>query len=258
MIAKGSGAVDTRCHMVSVRFLALFLFVTEFASGIGAPLGMTVDAPFHRSHIGYSRHDIQLCDVSVAGIALQPHSQMRSMTPVDFSRKRVDSDPGNGLAGPGELREILYSGAILRNTDVTSHASGSRRKCHTIARLWIWMAILAFQTQRQMRFVTVRDRLRRSGRGGHRLLRDQSATENRQRSKDMKNHRSRNSGRSVISASLHLDALSTTPAQLILLAYARWCQAQVIDSSAQSFVCLVLILANYRNLTIKPGEASPL
>jgi hypothetical protein len=73
----------------------------------------------------------------------------------------INAHPGNLLIGCRVLWDLLYGLFVFTDGDVALHALGRVRKSHELARLGISVTLLAFQTERQMLLVTVRDGLLR-------------------------------------------------------------------------------------------------
>ena|ERR1700716_588393 len=85
--------------------------------------------------------------------------KMSAMSPIYSRDHLVNTHPGNLLVGCGVLSDFLYGGLVRRDRDMALHALSSVGKSHQLARFRIGVALSAFQTESQVLFVTIGDRL---------------------------------------------------------------------------------------------------
>ena len=131
------------------------------AARAGIILAMAVNATGHGRDIRYPCHDLHLVNLAVTHLAAHLGFQMRTMIPINPAGDDIDANPGNGLVRLCKLGELLDSGLLFRDGDMTRHAFCRRRKRHAIARLGIGVALLTFQSEGQVFLVTVRNGLNR-------------------------------------------------------------------------------------------------
>src|ERR1700722_6529481 len=88
---------------------------------------------------------------------------MSAMGPIYSRDHFVNPYPRNSLVGCAVLSNLLYGGLFLRDSDVALHALCGVRKSHQLPGLGIGVTLLAFQTESEMLFVAIRNRLLRRG-----------------------------------------------------------------------------------------------
>jgi len=137
-----------------------FIRVAIPAAGARIILAVTIDAAGHRRDVRYFRHDFHLFHRAMTHFAGHFGFEMRTVIPVNPARHHVDANPGNWLIRFRKLREFLDGRFILGDRRMAGHAFARGGKRHAVAGLRIDVALLAFQPEGQMFFVTVRNGLR--------------------------------------------------------------------------------------------------
>jgi hypothetical protein len=102
---------------------------------------------------------VALANRSVTFLARRAGCYVHSMTEVDERRETVDAHPGYRCIVSGGGRNLLNVWAIGLYRLMTAHAETRCRKAHEVAGVRILVARVAVQAQRQVRFVTVGNRL---------------------------------------------------------------------------------------------------
>lgn len=123
-------------------------------------LAMTLHATSHFGEIGHLGHDIRLCDIAVACLALDVRLQVRPVLPEHKIRECIDPHPGNGLPRGGEIPKLVDCRRILGDSNVAGHAFRNCWEGHLNTWFRIGVAVLAFQSERDMFFVIERNGLR--------------------------------------------------------------------------------------------------
>ena len=102
---------------------------------------------------------VALANLSVAGLACSAGFSVHPVAEVNVSRYPVDPDPRYRLLVPGGGSHFLNVRAVGLYRLMTAHAETGCRKAHKLARVGVSMAIVALQAQRQVRLMTVGNRL---------------------------------------------------------------------------------------------------
>ena len=133
--------------------------MTGSASRLGIMQLVAIKAANHGIHAFHVGHDLHLADVPVAHFALHPGVQVSAMAPCNSRQDGVDANPWNSGLRFVIRRELLNARPVLSEGGMAFHACGSIRKSHQPPAIRIRMAELAFKAQRQMRLVTIGERL---------------------------------------------------------------------------------------------------
>lgn len=134
------------------------LFVAGRAFTASLCLGMTRHTGSHIMHHLFGDH-IALANRSMAGFTCGACLSVHTVAEVDERRNPVDADPWNWFLLFGARRYLLNTWTVSLYCLVTAHAETLRRKPHKFTGISVSVARTAFQSQRQMRFVTIRNRL---------------------------------------------------------------------------------------------------
>jgi len=139
--------------------------MTGITSGFGVIHFVAAQTAIHGYDAGNFGHSCHFADLAMAGLALYPGFNMRTVGPRNAGKNGVNADPRNRLFGFRVFRKFLDGWSILGDGYVALHAFVGVREGHQFSRFRIAVAILAFQTEGEMLLVTVRNRLLRSGVG---------------------------------------------------------------------------------------------
>lgn len=121
---------------------------------------VTIQAACHLGDVGGLHHNVHLRYIAVTLLARRARFQVRPMIPRYPLWNGINTHPRNGLPALEKLSKLLDGRLVLGDGGMAIHAFCHGRNGHCRARVRIGMTLLAFQSQRQMRFVTVRNRLR--------------------------------------------------------------------------------------------------
>jgi len=97
----------------------------------------------------------------VARLAFDARIQVDTVIPRHARKHLINSHPRNGLLRLRKLGELLNRRLVLRDRDVAFHAGACGGKSHKLVWSWIDVALLAFQAEGQVLFVTISDGLHR-------------------------------------------------------------------------------------------------
>src|SRR6266540_1531986 len=139
-------------------------FVTVAAIEAGFIGTVAVHAAAHRD-VGLFFDYVALGDGAVAGLALRPRIEMCLVAERNIAGDLVYTHPGHialFLQVTGQFADVR---AIRFHRPVARHALCRGGECHHLAWLRHGMAVTAFQPQRNVLLVAVRNRLRDSRRG---------------------------------------------------------------------------------------------
>src|SRR5579864_2322316 len=151
-----------RCAWLS-RMLALRPGVANLTSRTRPVRLVATDAARHAGDAGVLRHSVHLRHLAVAHHALQAGCQMPAVRPGHARSDLIDALPWNRLAGAREFRELYDRRPLFGDGIVACHADRGGRERHLISWFRIGMASPAFQAERDVGLVAVRQRLH--GRG---------------------------------------------------------------------------------------------
>jgi len=107
----------------------------------------------------FSGDYVALANRSMTFLARRAGCGVHSMTEVDERRETVDAHPGYRRIVFGGGRNLLNVWAIGLYRLMTAHAETRCRKAHKFAGVSVSVARVALQAQRQVRFMTVGNRL---------------------------------------------------------------------------------------------------
>jgi len=124
---------------------------------------VAIEAHAHRSDAGGLGHRRHIGDLAVAGLTLYAGFQVFTVRPINPLGDSVNAHPRYGLSRLCQRSEFLNRWFFCRNGDVAGHTCACRRESHQFSWLWICVTSAAFEADRQMQLVAVRDRLH--GRG---------------------------------------------------------------------------------------------
>jgi hypothetical protein len=124
---------------------------------------VATDAATHCSYARVLSRRIDLRNITVTHDALHAPLQMRSVRPRNTRGHLINAYPRNRLVQLGEFGELYDCRAILDHGHVAGHAGARSRESHLIAGIRIGVAVLAFQSLRDVRLMAEWKRLGRSG-----------------------------------------------------------------------------------------------
>ena len=115
----------------------------------GAIVGRFVSAvAIHTVSHGYAclfEKPIPLRYLTMAGFTLSTAFQMGLVIEEDVARQLIDSLPGNRSLGFVEFRQLCDLWRFFLDALMTGHAFGSCRNAHELTRVFVFMAVFAFQ-----------------------------------------------------------------------------------------------------------------
>jgi hypothetical protein len=153
--ARPSQAIAERAGLESVPSS---FFVTGRTFSVGLFRGMT---SYAGSHIvrHFPGDYVALANLSMACLACCACFRVHTVTEVNESRNSVDANPRYRLVVFGRDGHLLNMRTVGFYCLVAAHAEARCRKAHKVAGVGISVARVALQPQRQVRFMTIRDRL---------------------------------------------------------------------------------------------------